>query len=207
MKFYRYPLSVIAYALLGIYLFAAAYHKLADKVMEDYWLYFPAGAGIYLLIAFVLSKLNIQWEWDVAIQVAFVLGPVLWYVNQREPYKRPEYIFVVKSGYTGPLDIYFSQAEDAKTHVRSTADTLYFRFDDRGDIQLNEEAEYVEQSLEKNLFYLYDDRTKKRVTFAPDTLRLPADTTKPVLIKLAPETEKGRMNVLHYRLGYPQQLR
>ncbi len=205
MKFYRYPLSIIAYALLGIYLFAVAYHWLGGKVMDDYWLYFPAGAGIYLLIAFVLSKLNIQWEWDVAIQVAFVLGPVLWYVNQREPYKRPEYIFVVRSGYTGPLTIYFSQSEDAKTNVRSTADTLYFRFDDRGEIQLNEEADYVQQSMEKNLFYLYADRTKRRVTFAPDTLQLPADTTKAVLVKLAPETEKGRMKVLHYRLQHPQQ--
>jgi hypothetical protein len=134
MNWYRYPVSVIAYALIGIFLISFGWHSLAGKAPAQYWYYFPAIAGIYLIAAFVLSKINLVWETDVLLQVALVLAPVIWYVNQREPYKRPVYIFVVNPIYTGKLDIIFQLNKDAQTNARSAADTLYFKFDEAGRI-------------------------------------------------------------------------
>src|SRR3569623_480870 len=105
MKFYRYPLAVVAYTLLAIFGLAYCYHYLGKLHMATYWYYFPAGAAFYLLLSLLLSKIKLQWEWDVAVQVALVLAPVLWYVNIKEPYKRPVYIFIVNSGYRGNLDV------------------------------------------------------------------------------------------------------
>jgi hypothetical protein len=206
VKFYRYPLAIVSYALLAIFVLAYAWNWLGNAALETYWYYFPAGAGIYLTISFILSKIKLQWEWDVAVQVACVLAPVLWYVNIKDPYKRPVYIFIVKSGYTGKLDVYFNQEKDAPTNARSKADTLYFKFDDRGEILLNEEAEYIKESMHKQLFYLHPDASKVKIS--PAQLNaLPADTTKPVLVDDSIEAEKGKMKVLHYRLDYPQRLR
>lgn len=206
MKFYRYPLAIVSYALIGIFLLAYAWNWLADTEPETYWYYFPAGAGVYLLIAFLLSKINMQWEWDVAVQVACVLGPVLWYVNIKEPYKRPVYIFIVKSGYTGKLDVLFNQAKDAPTNARSKADTLYFKFDDNGEILLNEEVAYIKESMQDQLFYLHPDSRKVKISPAKINA-LPADTTKPVLVNDSITTEKGKVQALHYRLDYPQKLK
>jgi hypothetical protein len=205
VKFYRYPIAIVAYALLAIFVLAFAWNWLGNAVLETYWYYFPAGAAVYLFIAFILSKAKAQWEWDVAIQVACVLAPVLWYVNIKEPYKRPVYIFIVKSGYTGKLDVLFNHAKDAPTNAKSSKDTLYFKFDDEGEILLNEDAEYIKECMHKHLFYLHPDARKEKIMPA-QLNKLPADTTKPVLVDGKIEAEKGKMNVMHYTLDYPQRL-
>ena len=150
--------------------------------------------------------MNIQWEWDVAIQVAFVLAPVLWYVNIKDPYKRPVYIFVVKSDYRGNLDVNFNLEKGAPTNARSIKDTLYFHFDDDGQILLNEDVAYIKESMRKRLFYIFPDTKKTLVPFA-DIKNLPTDTTKKVLVEDTVEAVKGRMKVMHYRLDYPQRLK
>jgi hypothetical protein len=206
VKFYRYPLSIIAYALIAIFVLAYVWNWLGNAALETYWYYFLAGAGIYLAIAFILSLAKLQWEWDVAIQVAFVLAPVLWYVNIKEPFKRPVYIFVVNSGYTGELKVYFNHAKDAPTNARSTADTLYFNFDREGEILLNEDVAYIKKSMHEQLFYLYPNRTKRKIM--PVKLdKLPADTTLPVLLDDSIEADKGKINVMRYRLEFPQKLK
>jgi hypothetical protein len=206
MKFYRYPLALVSYSLIGIFLIVLAWHRLGGNAMETFWYYFPAGAAFYLVIAFVLSKLNFQWEWDTAIQVAFVLAPVLWYVNIKDPYKRPVYIFIVKEDYKGNLDVNFNLEKDAPTNARSTADTLYFTFDDDGQILLNEDATYIKESMRKRLFFLYPDTKKKRVQFA-DKNKLPADTTQKVLVEDSVEVEKGRLKAMHFTLNFPQHIK
>ncbi len=206
MKFYKYPLAIVSYALLVIFLLACGWNGLAHSKLEPYWYYFPEGAGIYLVIAFVLSKLNIQWEWDVVIQVAFVLAPVLWYVNIKEPYKHPVYIFVVNSGYRGKLDVIFNLEKDAPTNAHSTADTLYFNFDENGEILLNEDVAFIRDAMKNHLFFLYPNASKTRIPFAEKNA-LPSDTTTEVLVADSMETDKGRMKVMHYRLDFPQKLR
>lgn len=206
MKFYRYPLSIIAYALIFIFLIVLAWHWLGNKPLAEYWYYFLIGAGIYLTVAFVISKITMAWEIEVLIQVVFVLAPVLWYVNQREPYKRPVYIFLINSQHSGKLDIYFSNEKSTETKVRSTADTLYFKFDKNGEILLNEDREYVRESMRKNLFIFYADGERKRTDFYKQDA-LPADTTKKVLVEDRMEAENGKMKVMHFRLDYPQRLR
>ena len=142
----------------------------------------------------------------MAVQVAVVLAPVLWYVNIKEPYKRPVYIFIVNSGYTGKLNVYFNHAKDAPTNVRSKADTLYFHFDKQGEILLNEDVAYIKKSIHEQLFYLYPDKTKRKIMPAKPEV-LPADTTMPVLLDDSIEAEKGQINVIHYKLEFPQRLK
>jgi hypothetical protein len=206
MKFYAYPLAIVAYALIAIFGLAAMWNYLGHAQLEHYWYYFPEGAGIYLLISFILSRFEIQWEWEVAIQVAFVLAPVLWYVNIKEPYKHPTYIFIVNSGYTGKLDILFNHDKNAPTNANSKADTLYFNFDEQGEILLNEDVDFIKGAMKKDVFFLYPDASKTRIPFVEKNM-LPADTTRIVLVADSVEAEAGRMNVMHYRLDYPQHLK
>lgn len=206
MKFYQYPLAIVAYALIFVFVIVFAWHYVGDTTPAAFWYYFPAGAGIYLLISFILSLLKLDWQLDVLLQVGFVLAPVLWYVNQKEPYKRPVFIFLINSEHRGKLDILFNQAKDAETNVRSSADTLYFKFDEDGKILLNEDGAYVRASMKKNLFVFYPDLSQKRATFA--TLdKLPADTTKIVFVEDSAEADNGRMKALHYRIDFPQKLK
>jgi hypothetical protein len=142
----------------------------------------------------------------VLLQVAFVLAPVLWYVNQREPYKRPVFIFLVSSNHSGPLDIEFNLEKNAETNVRSHADTLYFKFDEDGRILLNEEGEYVRSQMRKNLYVYYADGSRKPAVLASINA-LPADTTQKVYVEDKMEVEKGRMKILHYRINFPQKLK
>lgn len=206
MKFYRYPLAIIAYALIFIFLIVLAWHALGHKTLPVHWYYFLGGAGVYLLVSFVLSKITMPWETDVLIQVIFVLAPVLWYVNQREPYKRPVYIFLINSQHTGSLDIYFNSEKDAETKVRSTADTLYFKFDRNGEILLNEDRAYVRESMRKHLVIFYADGSRKPAKFYEKDA-LPADTTVKVLIEDQVEAVDGKLKAMHYRLDYPQKLK
>ncbi|MEO5644521.1 MAG: hypothetical protein ABIQ40_17715 [Bacteroidia bacterium] len=199
MKFYRYPLALVAYALLAIFVLAYAWNWLGDAAMETYWYYFPAGAAIYLFIAVLLSKLNIQWEWDVALQVACVLAPVLWYVNIKDPYKRPVYMFMVKSEYRGKLDVYFDHGKNAVTNANSTADTLYFKFDDNGEILLNEDVQYVKQCMHEHLYLIFPDKHKQKVVAAKINA-LPADTTQAYLVDDSLEVEEGKVHVMHYKI-------
>lgn len=206
MKFYRYPLALIAYALLFIFLLAWGWHQLAGQSMATYWYYFPAGAGVFLLISFLLSKLKLHWELDVLLQVMVVLAPVLWYVNQREPYKRPVYIFVTNPVYSGKLTIRFNHDKNAKTNANNPSDTLYFKFDEDGSILLNEDGEYVRECMRKRLYTVFPDQSRKLVPFA-DKNHLPSDTLTKVLVEDTLIAEKGRMKELRYRIDFPQKLK
>jgi hypothetical protein len=200
VKFYRYPLAIVSYALLAIFLLAYLWNWLAKAPLETYWYYFPAGAGIYLLCSFVLSKLKLQWEWDVVMQVMLVLAPVLWYVNLKEPYKRPVYMFMVKSGYSGKLDVFFDHGKDAVTNANSTKDTLYFLFDDDGEILLNEDVQYVKKCMHEHLFFIHPDKSKEKIIpVQPNTI--PSDTTKQFLVDDSVEMADGKVHALHYHLA------
>ena len=206
MKWYKYPLAIVAYALAGVFLLAYAYFEIAKKPLPDYWLIFPAIAGGFLVVSFVLSRMKLDWQLDVVLQVVFVLAPVVWYVNQREVFKRPVYVFVVNPVYAGKMEVIFSHDKNAKTNARSTADTLYFKFDERGKIVLNEDAEYIRASIRAHMMVIHADGKRTRVPFV-SLDSLPADTLKKVLVEDTMVTEKGRVKYLQYRLDYPQRLR
>jgi hypothetical protein len=206
MKFYKYALSLVAYALLGIFILAMAYFWLGDKTPDVSWYYFPAGAAILLLCSFILAKLKLEWELDVVLQVAIVLGPVIWYVNQRETYKRPVYIFVINPLYTGDLDIVFNLDKNAETNAHKIADTLYFKFDEQGKIVLNEDAEYIRESMQKRLVILHPDGKKEIVPFVNKD-SFPPDTLHKIVMEDTIIAEKGRMKEMRYRVNYPQRIK
>ena len=193
MKFYRYPLALVGFALIFIFLFALGWTSIQknNTGLSVFWYYMLAIAGTYVLVSLLLSKLKIHWEIDVLIQVALVLAPILWYVNQHDPYKRPVYIFVTNPVYSGKLDIVFAKNKDGRTNAHNPADTLYFKFDEDGKIVLNEEADYVRYSMHNNLFMIDGDGNRTHISFAKHD-SLPTDNTKKVLIEYAADAQKGK---------------
>ncbi|HTL81693.1 MAG TPA: hypothetical protein VL651_08310 [Bacteroidia bacterium] len=201
MKFYRYPLAIVAYALIFVYGVAMAWIKMGDMTPASYWLWFPGIAGIYLACSFILSKIKMTWELDVVIQVALVLAPILWYVNQKDSYKRPQYVFVAEPDYKGELEIHFSSDKNAPTNARSIADTIYFKFDNTGRMLINEDGEYVKKMMKKNLFFFYPDHTKKQIPF----VEYGGPKPKGEFVQMdSIGTEKGKLTVLYYSVSSKQ---
>ena len=196
MKFYRYPLAIIAYSLLFVYGVAMAWYKVGGLAPASFWLLFPAFAGSYLLISFILSRLKLNWELDVLVQVVFVLAPILWFVNRKEAFKSPEYVFIVEGGYSGQLEIHFNYEKDAPTNARSTDDTVYFKFDGNGRMLINEAGEYVKKMMKKNLYIFHPDHRRERVS-----LENGVNVTANVQAKFdSAQVEKGKLIALYYSI-------
>jgi biopolymer transport protein ExbD len=207
MKFYRYPLAIIAYALIFIFIVAYGIHWLANKTPENFWYYFPAFGGAFLLISYILSLLKLHWELDVLFQVAVVLAPVLWFVNNTDPYKKPVYMFVTNPIYSGKLEVSFARDDKkTKTNINNPADTLYFKFNQDGEIYLNEDPQYIRYSIESNMQMVYPDGKKRKVQFCKIE-SLPLDTTMKVVVLDSQQVEKGRVKAMYYRIDYPQNLK
>ncbi|MBI3509244.1 MAG: hypothetical protein HY064_01170 [Bacteroidetes bacterium] len=200
MKFYKYPLSLVAYAVLFVFAASYGYHRLGKMEMAHFWYLFPACAAGFIFCSFVLSKITMPWELDVILQVAIVLAPVLYIINQREEYRQPVFIFVMEPGYHGTLQIHFNTDKNAPMNARSTADTVYFRFDEYGRILLNEEALYVQKMMKKNLFIFYPDHTKQHIPFV-DKNRKPDKNFEIVVMEDSAVMKKGRMDAIYYSVN------
>jgi hypothetical protein len=168
MKWYSMPIALVAYAILAVLIFVTIFNRITDEWPSQFWLILGAIACIYLLIAFILSQFKIQWEVAVLIQVILVLGPILWMVNNKEPYRLPVFVFLVPPDYTGKLEIRFSN--DKQPQVRKAADTLFFAFDADGRIQLQEDYRMVKTAMQKNCYYLFPDRSIKKILFSTDSI-------------------------------------
>lgn len=200
-KWYAYPLALVAWLLVAIYLFIFAWNALSGDPNPSWTWYLLAVAGAYLLTTFVLSKLNRAWEMEVVIQVALVLTPLLWYLNQREPYTPPVYVFLIEAGYEGEAKVYFSNDEATKTQVRSTADTLFFKFDGDGEILLNEDFRTVRDAMENRFYFLYPDQTRKKISFVPKGTTPAADSTVYVAYEDSTASKKGVINFISWQVS------
>jgi hypothetical protein len=200
MKWYAYPLALVAWLLVAIYLFVLAWNMIGDHAVPTWNIYLLYVAGGFLLSSAVLSKLNLSWELDVFLQAALVLGPLLWYLNDRDPYKAPVYVFLIEAGYTGDVRVEFLHGENAKTKVGSVADTLFFRFDNQGEITLNEDFRTVRNSLEKNFFYLYPDGTKKKLNAIKKGETVISDSTSYVFWEDTLAADKGQTKFMVMKL-------
>lgn len=198
MKWYTMPLAIVAYSMLVVLGFAALFNYIGGTPISLFWQIIGITAVAYLVLAFILSKLNIHWEITVLIQVALVLGPVLYFVNNNEPYRPPVFVFVVNPGFDGPLEITFK--ETAETQVKKRADTLFFPFDVEGKIQLQEDYRMVKVAMETNCYFMYTDRTRVRIPFVRSRAMLPADSTKKVLVARESEAEGTKMKLLRYEV-------
>lgn len=207
MKWYAYPLAMVAWLLVACALFIAAWNWLGDA-QNPWWLIGMFGvAGIFLGICFILTRLKFAWELEVLIQVVLVLGPLLWYLNQREPYRPPVYVFFIEAGYTGEVRSTFSNDDATKTQVRSTADTLYFRFDNDGQILLNEDFRTVQESIENRFFYVYPDGSRKKIDLIPKGSVVPADSTRFVGYVDTVASVKGKINYISWQLQRTDRLK
>jgi hypothetical protein len=198
MKWYSMPVAVVAYSMLVVLGFAALFNYIGGSPLSTFWYVIGIIAAAFLVAAFILSKINLHWEITVLIQVALVLGPVLYFVNNNEPYKAPVFVFVVNPGYDGPLEITFK--ETAETQVKKRADTLFFPFDVEGKIQLQEDYRMVKAAMETNCYFMYTDRSRDRIPFVRSRTMLPADSTKKVLISGESEVQGSKMKLLKYEV-------
>jgi hypothetical protein len=201
MKWYSAPVSLLAYLLVVIFLFSMAWHSISGNEMAAYWWYVPAAAGGYLLFAFILQLLKFDWELEVLIQVALVLGPLLWYLNQREPYQPPVYVFIVKSDYEGELQVNFAEENELKTRVRSDADTLYFAFDDNGRILVREDYNMVLDALHNRLYTVNRGGVKKKILTVKENQAVPADSVNTMARMVKTNTDKGRIKSIELKVG------
>ncbi|MGL5891884.1 MAG: hypothetical protein ACRC3B_18470 [Bacteroidia bacterium] len=198
MKWYSMPVAVVAYSMLVVLGFAALFNYIGGSTLSSFWQIIGIIAASYLVLAFILSKLNLHWEITVLIQVALVLGPLLYFVNNNEPYQAPVFVFVVNPGYDGSLEITFK--ETAETQVKKRADTLFFPFDVEGKIQLQEDYRMVKAAMETNCYYMYTDRSRDRIPFVRSRTMLPADSAKKVLVAGESEVQGAKMKLLRYEV-------
>jgi hypothetical protein len=200
MKWYAYPLALVAWLLIAIFLFIITWNWLGELPNPEWYLYLPIGAAILVAISVGLSYLKFAWELEVLIQVVVVLGPLLWYLNLREPYRPPVYVFLIEAGYTGPARITFTNDEATKTQVRSTADTLFFRFNGEGEMVLNEDFRMVKDGMENRWYYLYPDGSRKKIeVVAAD--KIPAnDSTRFVAVEDSLASDKGKIQFIEWKL-------
>lgn len=200
MKWYAYPLALVAWLLVAIYIFIFAWNFISDDPQPGWLWYMLAIAGAYLIASFILSKLHRAWEMEVVIQVALVLGPLLWYLNQREPYRPPVYVFMIEAGFEGEARVFFTNDEATKTQVRSTADTLYFKFDNTGEIILNEDFRTVREAIENRFYFLYPDQTRKKIAVIPKGTKPAADSTTFVAYEDSTAAAKGKIDFISWQV-------
>jgi hypothetical protein len=201
IKWYAYPLALVAWLLVAIYIFIFTWNALSGDPNPDWAWYLPAVAGVYLIATFILSKINRAWELEVVIQVALVLGPLLWYLNDRPPYKPPVYVFLIEAGFEGDARVYFTNDEATKTQVRSTADTLYFKFDGQGEILLNEDFRTVREAIENRFYFLYPDQSRKKITVIPEGTKVVTDSTAYVAYEDSTSSDKGKINFISWKVS------
>lgn len=200
MKWYAYPLALVAWLLVAIYIFIFAWNFISNDPQPDWGWYMLVIAGAYLLSSFILSKLNRAWEMEVVIQVALVLGPLLWYLNQREPYRPPVYVFMIEAGFEGEARVLFTNDDATKTQVRSTADTLYFKFDNTGKIVLNEDFRTVREAIENRFYFLYPDQTRKKIAVVPKGTQPTADSTSFVAYEDSTASSNGKISFMSWQV-------
>ncbi|MCU0436105.1 MAG: hypothetical protein MUC87_21795 [Bacteroidia bacterium] len=198
LKWYSMPIAIVAYSMIVVTGFVWLWNYIADTQVSQFWYIIAGIAGIYLVLAFLLSLINLHWELTVLLQVALVLGPLLYFINNNEPYRPPVFVFLVNSGYTGPLEITFK--ESSETQVKKRTDTLYFPFDVEGKLQLQEDYRMVKAAMEKNCYYLYTDRSRELIPYISKQQSIPADTLKKVLVSRPSETKGAKMQVLKYQV-------
>lgn len=201
MKWYAYPLAIVAWLLLGIYVLIFVWNYIGDGAMPEwsYWMLIVSGS--YLIVSLALSKFNLAWELDGLIQVVCVLGPLLWYLNQREPYKEPVYVFLIEAGYEGDAVVSFTDDERTETKVRSAADTLYFRFDGQGRILLNEDFRTVRDALSYRFYFLYPDGSRKKINVVPKNSIVAPDSINYVAYEDTLVSEKGNIRYMNWKIA------
>ncbi|MCK6640262.1 MAG: hypothetical protein L6Q81_09250 [Bacteroidia bacterium] len=200
MKWYAYPLALVAWLLIAIFLFIIAWNLIGDHSIPDWSYYLLYISGGFLLSSFILAKISLSWELDVFIQAALVLGPLLWYLNERDPYKAPVYVFLIEAGYTGDVKVEFLHDENSKTKVGSTADSLFFRFNSQGEILLNEDFRTVRESLERNFYYLYPDGTRKKLESIKKGETVVSDSTRYIFWEDTLAADKGQTQYMIMKL-------
>jgi hypothetical protein len=201
MKWYAYPLALVAWLLVAIWIFIFTWNYIGDAAMPTWHYWMLVIAGSYLVISVALARIKMSWELDAFIQVVFVLAPLLWYLNLREPYKPPVYVFLIDAGFEGDATVSFAHNETQETMVRSTEDTLYFKFDGDGTILLNEDFRTVREAISSRFYFLYPDGSQKKIQVVAEGATVQPDSTVYVAFEDTMVSDKGNIQYISWKIS------
>lgn len=205
MKWLLSPLSVLA-AILFVVLGALWYFIFRHDAHLSLGFYVGVGCiPVFLLAAFILSKVRLIDEWKVGVQVALVIAPLITLVQTRDPERQQTFVMIVPYKYTGPLQINFVELK--KPYDKLNVDTVYFRFDDHGKITLSQPYKMMREAMEGHCCYIEPDHSLLPLRFYPNRHLLPTDTTRVVLMQDTVIDKNGRITQLKYFVDKPQHLR
>ncbi|TND01794.1 MAG: hypothetical protein FD123_4170 [Bacteroidetes bacterium] len=200
MKWYAYPIAITAYCIYVSMLVAGVFIHFE---YSENW-YWACGIGVVFLgIAFGLSKVGWSDELKVGLQVALILSPLIYLVNQKTPEQKQVRIFLVPQDYTGKLHIRFVPPEEVR--AKQDGDTVYMKFDERGRLALSGVYRKVNDDMATRLFYADSTGRMTPIRFA-SAGNLPADTSKAVLVAGDSEYESGKVKGMTYILDKPQHI-
>lgn len=200
MKWFAYPVAIAAYLIYASLLVAGIY-KGFD--FTGFWGWACITGAVFLLSAFVLSKTKLSDELKVAAQLALVLGPLIYLVNQKDSSETQVRVFVVPAGYTGQLQVRFSPKFERKE--KSKSDTVRMYFDSLGRIGVSEDYRKVISDMVLHLYYKDSTGKMTPVPFA-SLDKLPADTSKVVLVQDGSVYDDGHVKTLNYVLDKPHRI-
>ena len=201
MKWYAYPLAIVAWLLVAVFIFIFSWNYIGDAETPEWAWWLLIIAASFLIVSFVLSKLKMSWELDGFIQVAFVLGPLLWYLNQKEPYKTPEYVFLIEAGFEGEAKVSFTTDDNTKTQVHVNTDSLFFRFDGSGEILVNEDFRTVRDAIRNRFYFLYPDGSRKQIHLISKGDKPSPDSTRFVAYEDTIVAEKGNIRYISWMVS------
>lgn len=201
MKWFTYPIAVVAYCIFGAMLVAGIFNGFH---YSEFWLWAVAAALVFLLTAFLLTKVSWSDEGKVALQIALCLAPLILMSNLTENKKKQVRLFIVPENYTGKLQITFVSPRELKQTSKS--DSVVVQFDERGKTFSSDDYRRVMRDIENHLCY----RTKAGqiipIAYA-DISKLPADTSKLVCTYLRSDLREGRLWNLYYEVNKAGRIR
>lgn len=195
MKWYTYPIAVVAYCIFGAMLAAGFFN---DFQYSQFWLWAVVAAFVFLIVAFILTKLSWSDESKVALQIALCLAPLVLMSNFSENKRKQVRLFIVPENYNGKLQITFVSPRELKQNT--DADSVVVRFDENGKTFSSDDYRRVMRDMESHLCYR-DKSGKYHMIPFYDAAKLPADTGKTGCVYRGSDLREGRLWNLYYEIN------
>lgn len=195
MKWFTYPIAVVAYCIFAAMLLAGIFNGFH---YSGFWLWAVGAALVFLLAAFLLTKVSWSDEGKVALQIALCLAPLILMSNFTENKKKQVRLFIVPENYTGKLQITFVSPRELKQTSKS--DSVVVQFDERGKTFSSDDYRRVMRDIENHLCYRSKAGQIIPIQYA-DRDKLPADTARLVCTYISSDLREGRLANLYYEIN------
>lgn len=194
MKWFTYPIAVVAYCIFAAMLVAGIFNGFN---YSQFWFWAVGAALLFLVAAFLLTKVSWSDEGKVALQIALCLAPLILMSNFTENKKKQVRLFVVPENYTGKLQITFVSPREMKQTSKS--DSVVVVFDENGKTFSSDDYRRVMRDMENHLCYRSKSGKITPIMFADQDKR-PADTAQLVCTYISSDLREGRLSHLYYNI-------